>query len=124
MVKQLGDGTYGNVWKAINRQTNEVVSGFDSHSGQRLLSIPGIACPEQAAVFLSSISGGTADVGSTACNTPVACGTTLWKLGQSVVVGLDHGRIVYARQLTHSSRQIYTMQRSAVWLSQLCGSCA
>lgn len=26
MVKQLGDGTYGNVWKAINRQTNEVVS--------------------------------------------------------------------------------------------------
>lgn len=26
MVKQLGDGTYGSVWKAINRQTNEVVS--------------------------------------------------------------------------------------------------
>lgn len=26
VVKQLGDGTYGNVWKAINRQTNEVVS--------------------------------------------------------------------------------------------------
>lgn len=25
--KQLGDGTYGSVWKAINRQTNEVVSG-------------------------------------------------------------------------------------------------
>lgn len=24
--KQLGDGTYGSVWKAINRQTNEVVS--------------------------------------------------------------------------------------------------
>ncbi len=26
VVKQLGDGTYGTVWKAINRQTNEVVS--------------------------------------------------------------------------------------------------
>eukprot|EP00882_Tetradesmus_deserticola_P019934 GHRQ01021485.1.p2 GENE.GHRQ01021485.1~~GHRQ01021485.1.p2 ORF type:complete len:107 (+),score=46.68 GHRQ01021485.1:815-1135(+) len=26
VVKQLGDGTYGNVWKAINRQTNEVVA--------------------------------------------------------------------------------------------------
>lgn len=26
VVKQLGDGTYGSVWKAINRQTNEVVS--------------------------------------------------------------------------------------------------
>jgi serine/threonine protein kinase len=26
VLKQLGDGTYGNVWKAINRQTNEVVS--------------------------------------------------------------------------------------------------
>jgi serine/threonine protein kinase len=25
VVKQLGDGTYGNVWKAINRQTDEVV---------------------------------------------------------------------------------------------------
>jgi hypothetical protein len=25
-MKQLGDGTYGNVWKAVNRQTNEVVS--------------------------------------------------------------------------------------------------
>eukprot|EP00882_Tetradesmus_deserticola_P022099 GHRQ01023982.1.p1 GENE.GHRQ01023982.1~~GHRQ01023982.1.p1 ORF type:complete len:139 (+),score=16.29 GHRQ01023982.1:861-1277(+) len=28
VVKQLGDGTYGNVWKAINRQTNEVVSSI------------------------------------------------------------------------------------------------
>eukprot|EP00879_Flechtneria_rotunda_P016532 GHRR01017301.1.p2 GENE.GHRR01017301.1~~GHRR01017301.1.p2 ORF type:complete len:103 (+),score=44.63 GHRR01017301.1:226-534(+) len=26
VVKQLGDGTYGNVWKAINRQTGEVVA--------------------------------------------------------------------------------------------------
>ncbi|KAG2441841.1 hypothetical protein HXX76_003449 [Chlamydomonas incerta] len=26
VVKQLGDGTYGTVWKAINRQTNEVVA--------------------------------------------------------------------------------------------------
>lgn len=26
VVKQLGDGTYGTVWKAINRQSNEVVS--------------------------------------------------------------------------------------------------
>lgn len=25
VVKQLGDGTYGSVWKAMNRQTNEVV---------------------------------------------------------------------------------------------------
>ena len=25
VLKQLGDGTYGSVWKAINRQTNEVV---------------------------------------------------------------------------------------------------
>jgi hypothetical protein len=27
VVKQLGDGTYGTVWKAINRQSNEVVVG-------------------------------------------------------------------------------------------------
>ena len=26
MLKQLGDGTYGSVWKATNRQTNEVVA--------------------------------------------------------------------------------------------------
>lgn len=26
IMKQLGDGTYGSVWKATNRQTNEVVS--------------------------------------------------------------------------------------------------
>lgn len=26
VVKQLGDGTYGAVWKAVNRQTNEVVA--------------------------------------------------------------------------------------------------
>ena len=26
VVKQLGDGTYGSVWKAINNQTNDVVS--------------------------------------------------------------------------------------------------
>ncbi|GFH24348.1 mitogen-activated protein kinase 7 [Haematococcus lacustris] len=26
VVKQLGDGTYGTVWKAINRQSNEVVA--------------------------------------------------------------------------------------------------
>ncbi|MEW5296929.1 MAG: hypothetical protein WDW36_000175 [Sanguina aurantia] len=26
VIKQLGDGTYGTVWKAINRQTNEVVA--------------------------------------------------------------------------------------------------
>lgn len=26
MIKQLGDGTYGSVWKAVNRQTNEVVA--------------------------------------------------------------------------------------------------
>eukprot|EP00877_Chromochloris_zofingiensis_P014338 jgi/Chrzof1/9158/Cz03g38050.t1 len=26
VVKQLGDGTYGAVWKAINRQTSEVVA--------------------------------------------------------------------------------------------------
>ena len=25
-MKQLGDGTYGSVWKAVNRQTNEVVA--------------------------------------------------------------------------------------------------
>ena len=24
-MKQLGDGTYGSVWKAINNQTNDVV---------------------------------------------------------------------------------------------------
>ena len=29
VVKQLGDGTYGTVWKAINRQSNEVVSFKD-----------------------------------------------------------------------------------------------
>ena len=26
MIKQLGDGTYGSVWKATNRQSNEVVA--------------------------------------------------------------------------------------------------
>ena len=26
VLKQLGDGTYGSVWKATNRQTNEVVA--------------------------------------------------------------------------------------------------
>lgn len=26
IIKQLGDGTYGSVWKAINRQTNEIVA--------------------------------------------------------------------------------------------------
>ena len=26
VIKQLGDGTYGSVWKATNRQTNEVVA--------------------------------------------------------------------------------------------------
>ena len=26
VVRQLGDGTYGSVWKAINRETNAVVS--------------------------------------------------------------------------------------------------
>lgn len=26
VMKQLGDGTYGSVWKAVNRQTNEVVA--------------------------------------------------------------------------------------------------
>lgn len=26
MIKQLGDGTYGSVWKATNRQTNEIVA--------------------------------------------------------------------------------------------------
>ncbi|GBG70112.1 hypothetical protein CBR_g5743 [Chara braunii] len=26
IIKQLGDGTYGSVWKAVNRQTNEVVA--------------------------------------------------------------------------------------------------
>ena len=26
VMKQLGDGTYGAVWKATNRQTNEVVA--------------------------------------------------------------------------------------------------
>ena len=25
-LKELGDGTYGNVWKALNRQTNEIVA--------------------------------------------------------------------------------------------------
>lgn len=25
VTEQLGDGTYGSVWKAINRETNEVV---------------------------------------------------------------------------------------------------
>lgn len=39
VVKQLGDGTYGNVWKAINRQTNEVVS-----EGCRSLTLPPRAC--------------------------------------------------------------------------------
>ena len=28
VTKQLGDGTYGSVLKAVNRQTNEVVSTF------------------------------------------------------------------------------------------------
>ncbi len=28
-MKQLGDGTYGTVWRAINRQTNETVSGWN-----------------------------------------------------------------------------------------------
>lgn len=28
VVKQLGDGTYGSVWKAMNRQTNEVVRWY------------------------------------------------------------------------------------------------
>jgi hypothetical protein len=26
VIKQLGDGTYGSVWKATNRQSNEVVA--------------------------------------------------------------------------------------------------
>ena len=26
VIKQLGDGTYGSVWKAVNRQTSEVVA--------------------------------------------------------------------------------------------------
>lgn len=26
MIEQLGDGTYGSVWKATNRQSNEVVA--------------------------------------------------------------------------------------------------
>jgi len=26
MMKMLGDGTYGSVWKAINKETNEVVN--------------------------------------------------------------------------------------------------
>lgn len=26
MIKELGDGTYGNVWKALNRQSNEIVA--------------------------------------------------------------------------------------------------
>lgn len=32
MLKQLGDGTYGSVWKAINRQSNEVVRKNNSLS--------------------------------------------------------------------------------------------
>jgi serine/threonine protein kinase len=35
VVKQLGDGTYGSVWKAINRQTNEVVSYPCQHMHQQ-----------------------------------------------------------------------------------------
>ena len=33
MVKQLGDGTYGTVWKAVNRQSNEVVSWIAVQEG-------------------------------------------------------------------------------------------
>lgn len=33
VVKQLGDGTYGTVWKAVNRQSNEVVSGIAVQEG-------------------------------------------------------------------------------------------
>jgi len=29
ITKQLGDGTYGSVLKAVNRQTNEVVIDFN-----------------------------------------------------------------------------------------------
>lgn len=39
VVKQLGDGTYGAVWKAINRQTSEVVS-------VKRAVRPGAACSE------------------------------------------------------------------------------
>ena len=39
MVKQLGDGTYGSVWKAINNQTNDVVGA--QHFAQQL---PAAAC--------------------------------------------------------------------------------
>lgn len=26
VIKELGDGTYGSVWKALNQQTNEIVA--------------------------------------------------------------------------------------------------
>ena len=28
VLQQLGDGTYGSVWKAVNRDNNEVVRAF------------------------------------------------------------------------------------------------
>ena len=37
-MKQLGDGTYGSVWKAINRQTNDVV-----RPGSSVTLSPGLA---------------------------------------------------------------------------------
>lgn len=46
-MKQLGDGTYGSVWKAINRQTNDVVrpsSNIETLVGHATVSRPAQGC--------------------------------------------------------------------------------
>jgi serine/threonine protein kinase len=40
VLKQLGDGTYGSVWKAVNRQTNEVVRRRCQRSGREVDAPP------------------------------------------------------------------------------------
>jgi len=51
LIKEVGDGTFGSVWRAINKQSGEVVSAL-------LLSIPanllaGISiAPEKLRIFL------------------------------------------------------------------------
>lgn len=39
VVKQLGDGTYGTVWKAINRQSNEVVGSISQSAAGGLVPV-------------------------------------------------------------------------------------
>jgi serine/threonine protein kinase len=64
VVKQLGDGTYGSVWKAMNRQTNEVVR--IRHSAEFVRRLAGVVTvsidgPRQASihVFCNTQSIGT-----------------------------------------------------------------